>query len=85
MDKSNYDFDKSPFSFRTRNFQAFEMNVYDGLTDREEIKRQIAKIISGFDFIIVVERFFESMILLAAYLNAPVETFITPRVSIRPK
>ena len=56
------------------------MNINDGLTDKEEIKRQIANIVSGFDYIIVVERFFESMILLAAYLNAPVETMIMPKV-----
>ena len=64
LEASNYDFDNSDWSFRTRNYQAFEMNIDDGLTESNKIKQAVAEKLAGFDLIIVVERFFESMILL---------------------
>ena len=40
------------------------MNINDRLNQANEIKEDIAEKLAGFDLIIVVERFFESMILL---------------------
>ena len=40
------------------------MNINDGLEDELEIKREVSRVLTGFDLIVVVERFFESMILL---------------------
>ena len=40
------------------------MNIDDGLTESNKIKQAVAEKLAGFDLIIVVERFFESMILL---------------------
>ena len=74
LDKSNFDFDKTPWSFRTRNFQAFEMNINDGLEDEAEIKREVSSILAGFDLIVVVERFFESMILLGTAISSTILT-----------
>lgn len=40
------------------------MNINDGLDNELEIKREVSRVLTGFDLIVVVERFFESMILL---------------------
>lgn len=54
------------------------MNIDDGLEDRDEIKRQISNILGGFNHLVVTNRWKESIIILAAYLNIPVEHIAVP-------
>ena len=53
--ESKYDAD-APWSFRTRNFQAFEMGIDDRTTDKQEIFDAIQKLVKEFDLILITER-----------------------------
>ena len=53
--ESKYD-PNAPWSFRTRNFQAFEMGIDDRITDNDEIFNSIQKLVKEFDLILITER-----------------------------
>jgi len=66
-----------PWSFRSSNFQSFELG-YENSDDADEFINQTAKHI---DFMIVTEYINESIVLLADFLNMPLELafFITKK------
>ena len=51
----------------------------DDRTEKDaDIEAGIAEIFKNFNFIAVTERYYESMIILAAYLNVPIENIYSP-------
>lgn len=49
------------------------MGMDDLLTDENEIEEQLDILEKAFDFVIILEYYIESIVLLAAHLNVPLE------------
>ena len=77
-DEVNFDFDTTPWSFRIRNFQAFEMNINDGLRNDEDIISEVTEKLTGFDHLHVTDRWLESLVIMALQLNIPIEYLLLP-------
>ena len=63
----------APFNFRVKNWQAFELGM-DHLNDDDEyVHKSLETLSSQFDLVILIEYYFESLVLLAQLMCVPYE------------
>ena len=55
----------SPYSHRVQNFQSFEMGMDETITDETQMRVELQRLIDRFDVIVLIERFWESLVLIA--------------------
>lgn len=67
-----------PWAFRMRNFQSFEMGLDKELEDDKEIQQFLDDLENQFHFVVVLDKYAESMVLLAAHLDIPLEYMVVP-------
>ena len=60
-----------PWSFRAKNFQAFEFGLDNNRDDPEYVRGQISKLREIYDFVVITEYYFESLVLLREKLCIP--------------
>ena len=55
----------APYSHRVQNFQSFEMGMDEKITDETQMRVELQRLIDRFDVIVLIERFWESLVLIA--------------------
>jgi len=75
----------APYSHRVQNFQSFEMGMDEKITDETQMRVELQRLIDRFDVIVLIERFWESLVLIALSLHIPVEYLYAPSENISVK